>query len=607
MNLSITASAGILGLTSHLIFKRYEPSFITYVLVNGLVSVGSVFVAYASSVSRLSLLPTVLFVAKAVATFNASLATSIALYRLSPWHPLAGYPGPVLARLSKWLHEQYGAWVRVGPNELSVNSSGAIRPIYSKLFRGPSYQAAPQDADALITAISREEHDRRLVARYFPLFSEIISSEQCGTRTDQFVEILRGISAEGSIDMAKWINLWSLDITGDMAFSGGFETLKSGGDTEGWIEVLHIGLLFVALLGNVPWMRDIIAAAPQPGPIREFHKFTSRKVGETKLNGAVVNKDIIGIIQNETVLTKEEAISDSSFIIIAGSDTIAQGLAAFFRYIAGDEKIQERLRAEIITASTGQDEVDDATLSRLPYLDACVQESLRLKPPVAAGPPRWSGGKTYVVENHVIPPETTVSCPNYALHHDHADPVQAKYFVDPEEFLPERWLSSFSKGVHNTEAYVPFCYGPGNCIGKPVALFNMKLMVAKVLTNFRISFSKSVDVAKFDESWKEYGIWKHDPLLIDFVSIQQSISFLGLPVKTVVDAFEGSLPSHNNDNDSAPPATRLNLLPPSSPLFHSPGSFSLVLQSWLVLLCITRDFLAQDLQAQSMVATLKQG
>ena len=67
----------------------------------------------------------------AFTTFYTTLSTSIALYRLSPWHPMARYPGPVLAKLSKaymvyvgrrtkpylWLQEQhnkYGDVVRIG-------------------------------------------------------------------------------------------------------------------------------------------------------------------------------------------------------------------------------------------------------------------------------------------------------------------------------------------------------------------------------------------------------------------------------------------------------------------------------------------------------------
>ena len=40
--------------------------------------------------------------------------------------------------------------------------------------------------------------------------------------------------------------------------------------------------------------------------------------------------------------------------------------------------------------------------------------------------------------------------------------------------MPERWLPGSEIQPHNTDAFVPFCYGPGVCIGKPVALYNIK-------------------------------------------------------------------------------------------------------------------------------------
>ena len=69
------------------------------------------------------------------ASFYVSLLTSIACYRLSPWHPLAKYPGPTLAKLSKFwimykiwkgqqldvvtgLHEKYGTHVRLGESSV---------------------------------------------------------------------------------------------------------------------------------------------------------------------------------------------------------------------------------------------------------------------------------------------------------------------------------------------------------------------------------------------------------------------------------------------------------------------------------------------------------
>jgi cytochrome P450 len=70
---------------------------------------------------------------------------------------------------------------------------------------------------------------------------------------------------------------------------------------------------------------------------------------------------------------------------VAGFDTVSQGCTALFRHIVGDKTIQTRLRAEINAAFDVGDDYDSVKLAKLPFLDACVQEMLRLVPPVAAG------------------------------------------------------------------------------------------------------------------------------------------------------------------------------------------------------------------------------
>jgi hypothetical protein len=80
------------------------------------------------------------------ATYVLSLVTATVCYRLSPYHPLAAYPGPLAARITRlWavcvyatrkqhlvydaLHKQYGDYVRLGPNHLHIRDASAIQVI----------------------------------------------------------------------------------------------------------------------------------------------------------------------------------------------------------------------------------------------------------------------------------------------------------------------------------------------------------------------------------------------------------------------------------------------------------------------------------------------
>lgn len=156
----------------HLVYKKYEIQPSSYLLT-------TLLLVCTPALSSTFLIPRYSSVLLAYVTgfglFYSSLASSIVAYRLGPWHPLAKYPGPRLARISKWwavylvrsgsshrvmkaLHDKYGDWVRVGmlnsiahsfckplhplagPNEISVTDMSAIPEILGQdgMPRGPS-------------------------------------------------------------------------------------------------------------------------------------------------------------------------------------------------------------------------------------------------------------------------------------------------------------------------------------------------------------------------------------------------------------------------------------------------------------------------------------
>lgn len=111
---------------SHLFFNRLEPS--------GLLPLILLLVIVPAVPSVLLLTHfTKLWLSAAVAytTYYTVLFLSIIVYRISPFHPLASYPGPFIDKISKFravwitssgkqhvyfkkMHEKYGPYVRVG-------------------------------------------------------------------------------------------------------------------------------------------------------------------------------------------------------------------------------------------------------------------------------------------------------------------------------------------------------------------------------------------------------------------------------------------------------------------------------------------------------------
>jgi len=76
-----------------------------------------------------------------------------------------------------------------------------------------------------------------------------------------------------------------------------------------------------------------------------------------------------------------------------------------------------------------------------------------------------------------IKKDNSILIPVYSIHHD------PEYFPDPDKFDPERF-SPEAKQSRHPYAYQPFGHGPRNCMGKRFALFEMKMILARILKKF---------------------------------------------------------------------------------------------------------------------------
>ena len=110
----------------HLIFKQTETRRLLWLFILLFAIPGCLTFLYLPHAGSIILAATKVF-----GLFWSTLATSILVYRISPWHPLAKYPGPLLCKLSKFhaaylalggkqylyyykLHRKYGDVVRIG-------------------------------------------------------------------------------------------------------------------------------------------------------------------------------------------------------------------------------------------------------------------------------------------------------------------------------------------------------------------------------------------------------------------------------------------------------------------------------------------------------------
>lgn len=177
-----------------------------------------------------------------------------------------------------------------------------------------------------------------------------------------------------------------------------------------------------------------------------------------------------------------ELWGESNLLIIAGSDTTSTAMSGTFFYLAHNPKVLEKLCKEIrATFSDVEEIVTSPKLSGCTYLKACIDETMRMTPPVAGALPRQVLPGGMEIDGKQIPAGVDVGVPIYAIHHN------ANYFPQPFDYIPERWLADASTNpMHNSlpaaqSAFNPFSIGPRGCIGKGLAYVELTVTIARVL------------------------------------------------------------------------------------------------------------------------------
>ena len=79
----------------------------------------------------------------------------------------------------------------------------------------------------------------------------------------------------------------------------------------------------------------------------------------------------------------------------------------------------------------------------------------------------------------------------------------------PNTFWPDRWLLASAPApppgfVHNPAAFVPFSFGPNNCVGKGLALQEMRTVVCALLQRFRVRAREGWDAPSFEREYRDY-------------------------------------------------------------------------------------------------------
>ncbi|XP_023294457.2 cytochrome P450 CYP12A2-like isoform X1 [Lucilia cuprina] len=188
-------------------------------------------------------------------------------------------------------------------------------------------------------------------------------------------------------------------------------------------------------------------------------------------------------------------------MLMAGVDTSSSTFAGLLLCLAKNPEKQAKLREEVRQILPHKDsEFTEEACKNMPYLRACIKESLRVYP-LTVGNAR-SPANDVVLSGYRIPKNTRVSMVSIALLRDE------NHFPRANEYLPERWLrmqketntNQMTTSAHPLRpscpfVYLPFGFGPRTCIGRRIVEMELELGIARIVRNFQIEFNHPTDNA----------------------------------------------------------------------------------------------------------------
>ncbi|WP_316634168.1 cytochrome P450 [uncultured Flavobacterium sp.] len=182
-------------------------------------------------------------------------------------------------------------------------------------------------------------------------------------------------------------------------------------------------------------------------------------------------------------MSVSQLVDEIKILFIAGHETTANALTFTLHLLGRNPEVQEKVFKEITEIESQTNDIVEQ-LQKMSYTNAVLNESMRLYPPA------WITDRQNIEDDTIaeynIKKGTLIGVSFYELHRN------PKYWENPEEFIPERFLGEQKK--LSMQYFYPFGAGPRMCIGSGFAIYEMCLTLSQIVKKYVIKSSKdSVD------------------------------------------------------------------------------------------------------------------
>jgi cytochrome P450 len=302
------------------------------------------------------------------------------------------------------------------------------------------------------------------------------------------------------VEIRDWASRATLDIIGVAGMGKDFDSITNpenelnetyrkifGSNRGAQVIQLILSMIPHSVAVNLPLKRnDEIGNAI--GTIKKVARDLIREKREKLEKGEAKDMDILTVAMESGGFSDDDLVNQLMTFLAAGHETTASAMSwavyCLCKYPDVQTRLREEIRSELPDALKKGGQISSIQIDHLPYLNAVLQETMRIFPPVPLTLRETAHDTT--IQSHFIPAGTTVViCPwavNTSTH---------QWGPDAREFNPERWLqpgTANTGGAESNYAITTFLHGPRSCIGKDFAKAEFACLVASLVGRFEIAF-----------------------------------------------------------------------------------------------------------------------
>ncbi|XP_078680492.1 putative cytochrome P450 CYP44 [Branchiostoma floridae x Branchiostoma belcheri] len=210
-------------------------------------------------------------------------------------------------------------------------------------------------------------------------------------------------------------------------------------------------------------------------------KMVGEKLAElSKMDAPPEETDFLFNLMSQKDMTMDEVIMMAIGLIIGGVDSTGNTMAFNLYFLAKNPSAQQKLYEEITEVVPPGQPIDDRVLNKMHYLRAVVKETFRLYPTTFFNTRILN--RDVVLSGYRVPAKTQVIMAHNVISR------QPEYYLEPESYIPERWLRTESSTNAQAFALLPFGYGPRMCIGRRFAEQELFLGLTRIIEKFHVGW-----------------------------------------------------------------------------------------------------------------------